>query len=274
MPREARLALLGEPLAARDRIAARRTGSTTTRGQVGCVHESEDRTEVTIDVAVEEGPQALLAEVRFEGATRDETELADAARIETGNPTTRCRWRTPSSASARSTRARLRERAVQPRLEPRDTDLDLVLLTVEGRRQFVGDVVFEGLRRTREATVRRVPSFRRATRLDPRALTVLERRLLDLNVFRRAAATASPDENATITVQLREQGPTRCSTTCARTARRESRDRWMRGRQHRRHRVGAGRARPRGAGHPRGARLAAPAGARQRAAEITIPCSA
>ena len=81
-------ALLGEPLAARDRIAALYRAHHYLAAQVALprVQESEDRGAITIDVAIDEGPQALLAEVRFEGTTRDETELADAARIETGLP--------------------------------------------------------------------------------------------------------------------------------------------------------------------------------------------
>jgi outer membrane protein assembly factor BamA len=202
-------ALLGEPLAARDRIAAAYREHHYLAAKVGLprVHESEDRTEVTIDVAVEEGPQALLAEVRFEGATRDETELADAARIETGNPYDPM----PVEDAVQRIRAFYLERGyasvrVQPRLEPRDTDLDLVLRIVEGRQQFVGDVVFEGLRRTREATVRRVLPFKKGDPPRPARAHGAGEAPVDLNVFRRAAATASPDENATITVQLREQG--------------------------------------------------------------------
>lgn len=203
-------ALLSEPLAARDRMVALYREHHYLSAQVGLprVQEAETRGEITIDVAVEEGPQALLAEVRFEGTTQDETELADAVAIETGNPY--------DSVSVEDAVQRIRafylERGfasvrVQPRLEPRETDLDLVLRMVEGQQQFVGDVVFTGLRRTKEATVRRVLPFKPGDPLDPRKLTLLERRLLDLDVFRRAAATASSDERATITVELREQGP-------------------------------------------------------------------
>jgi outer membrane protein insertion porin family len=203
-------ALLGEPLAARDRIVAlyRENHYLAAKVELPRVRESEDRAQITIDVAIEEGPQALLAEVRFEGTTRDETELAEVARIENGNPYDPV----PVEDAVQRIRAYYLERGfasvrVQPRLEPRETDLDLVLRIVEGPQQFVGDVVFKGLRRTKEATVRRVVPFKRGDPLDPRALTILERRLLDLDIFRRAAATASSDENATITVEVREQGP-------------------------------------------------------------------
>ena len=203
-------ALLGEPLAARDRIAALYREHHYMAAQVALprVQESEDRGAITIDVAIDEGPQALLAEVRFEGTTHDETELADAVRIETGLPFDPV----PVEDAVQRIRAYYLERGfasvrVAPRLEPRETDLDLVLRIVEGQQQFVGDVVFEGLRRTKEATVRRVLPFKKGDPLDPRKVTLLERRLLDLDVFRRAAATTSADEHATITVQVREQGP-------------------------------------------------------------------
>ena len=204
-------ALLGEPLAARDRIAALYRENRYMAATVALprVVESEDRRAITIDVAIEEGPEALLAEVRFEGTTQDETDLADVARIETGLPYDPV----PVEDAVQRIRAYYLERGysgvrVSPRLEPRETtDLDLVLRIVEGQQQFVGDVVFKGLRRTREATVRRVLPFKQGDPLDPRKLTMLERRLLDLDVFRRAAATASSDEHATITVEVREQGP-------------------------------------------------------------------
>jgi outer membrane protein insertion porin family len=203
-------ALLSEPLAARDRMAALYRERHYLDAQVDLprVIESEDRSSIAIDVAVEEGPQALLAEVHFEGATQDETDLADAARIETGNAYD------PLAVedAVQRIRAYYLERGfsgvrVQPRLEPRESDLDLVLRISEGQQQLVGEVVFKGLRRTREATVRRVLPFRPGEPLDPRKLTLLERRLLDLGVFRRAAATASSDAQATITVEVREQGP-------------------------------------------------------------------
>ena len=203
-------ALLGEPLAARERIAALYRAHHYLAAQVALprVQESEDRGAITIDVAIDEGPQALLAEVSFEGTTRDETELADAARIETGLPFDPV----PVEDAVQRIRAYYLERGfasvrVQPRLEPRETDLDLVLRIVEGQQQFVGDVVFRacGARRSRPSGAC-FPS-RRATRWIRAPLTLLERRLLDLDVFRRAAATASADEHATITVQVREQGP-------------------------------------------------------------------
>ncbi len=204
------MALLNEPLQARDRIAAayREAQYLAARVEAPRIRETEDRGAITVEVRIEEGPHAELAEVRFEGVTQDETELGDAARIETGTPY--------DSVAVEDAVQRIRDLylkrgfasvRVQPRLEPRDTDLDLVLHVIEGQQQFVGDVVFEGLRRTREATVRRVIPFKKGDPLDPRALTLLERRLLDLDIFRRAAATASEERDATIRVEVREQGP-------------------------------------------------------------------
>jgi outer membrane protein assembly complex protein YaeT len=203
-------ALVNEPSAARERILTAYRDRHFLAAQVGLpsVREAEDRSFITIEVPIEEGPRAQLAEVRFEGITQDETALGDAAAIETGTPYDPF----PVEDAVQRIRAYYLERGyasvrVQPRLEPRDTDVDLVLRIQEGRQQFVGDVVFEGLRRTKEATVRRVVPFEKGDPLDPRELVMLERRLLDLDVFRRATASASEDEQATIKVRVREDGP-------------------------------------------------------------------
>ena len=204
------MALVNEPLQARDRIAAAYRAEHYLAAQVDLprIRETEDRA-ITIEVRVEEGPHAELAERALRRASRrTRPSCGDTAGIETGRP-----YDSPAVEDAvQRIRAYYLERGfasvrVQPRLEPRDTDLDLVLRVVEGQQQFVGDVVFDGLRRTKESTVRRVIPFKKGDPLDPRALTILERRLLDLDVFRRAAATASSDRDATITVEVREQGP-------------------------------------------------------------------
>ena len=140
--------------------------------------------------------------------TRDETELADAAQLETGNVYDPA----PVEDAIQRIRAYYLERGyanvrVQPRVQQRETDLDLVLKIAEGEPQVVGDIVFTGLRRTKESTVRRVVPFQKGEPLDPRELALFERRLLDLDIFNRAVVTASEGHDAKIEVLLREQGP-------------------------------------------------------------------
>jgi outer membrane protein insertion porin family len=203
-------ALLGDPAAARERMEKlyRDRHYLTARVAAPRVIESEDRASVAVEVRVEEGPQALLGDVSFEGVTRDESELADAAKLETGNPYDPA----PVEAAVQRIRAYYLERGyasvrVQPRLQQREADLDLVLKIAEGEPQVVGEIVFTGLRRTKESTVRRVVPFKKGEPLDPRELALFERRLLDLDVFNRAVVTAGEGHEARIDVTLREQGP-------------------------------------------------------------------
>jgi outer membrane protein insertion porin family len=202
-------AVLSEPGVAREHMEKlyRDRQYLTARVEAPRVQESEDRASVAIEVRVTEGPQALLGDVFFEGVTLDETELADATKLETGHPYDPA----PVEGAIERVRAYYLERGyasvrVLPRVQQRETDLDLVLKVVEGEPQVVGDIVFTGLLRTKESTVRRVVPFEKGKPLDPRKLALFERRLLDLDVFNRAVVTASSDPEARIEVALREQG--------------------------------------------------------------------
>ena len=80
---------------------------------------------------------------------------------------------------------------VNPRLDPRGTDVDLVFEVTEGERVTVAAVVLRGLRHARESLVRTQVQLTPGDPLDPRKVAELERRLLDLGLFTRAAATVS-----------------------------------------------------------------------------------
>jgi outer membrane protein insertion porin family len=203
-------ALLGDPGQARERMEKlyRDRHFLVARVEAPRVIESEDRASVAIEVRVVEGPEALLGDVWFEGVTLDESELATASQLTTGDPYDPA----PVEAAIQRIRAYYLERGyasvrVQPRVQQRETDLDLVLKVAEGEQQVVGEIVFTGLRRTKESTVRRVAPFEKGEPLDPRELALFERRLLDLDVFNRAVVNASGGRDATIEVTLREQGP-------------------------------------------------------------------
>ena len=76
------------------------------------VIESEDRASVAIEVRVEEGPQALLGDVSLRGRDPGRDELADAAKLETGNAVRPGAGRGRDPAHPRVLPgARLRERA-------------------------------------------------------------------------------------------------------------------------------------------------------------------
>jgi outer membrane protein insertion porin family len=158
-----------------------------------------------IRVTVHEGPRARVGAVRFEGATRDAAELARAAGLRSGAPYD------PEAALAATDR--LRERyfrwgygnvRVQAAGVPAGPDVDVVFSIEEGRRAVLGQVVVQGLRRTKEALVRRQLRLRPGAPLDPRRLASLERRLLDMGLFSRVVTSVSGDDPATLTITLEE----------------------------------------------------------------------
>jgi len=160
---------------------------------------------LTIVVPVREGPRARLAAVRVEGATLSEGVLLAAAALPAGGVYHE------GDALAAGDRLRgyyygLGYPAVRAasRLEPRGHDLDLVFQVTEGERVTVAAVVLKGMRRTREGLVRKQVRLRPGDPLDLRKVAELERRLLDLGLFARAAATVSEDNPATVTVTLEE----------------------------------------------------------------------
>lgn len=196
--------LLADPDAARRDIVAAYAEAFYLDAAVDALRiEGDER--VLIAVPVREGERARVAALRFEGTTLNEADLLRVAAIRPGSEYN------PERAVAAVDRLRdhyfgLGYAAVRvsPHLEPKGADLDLVLEVVEGERVTVGAVVLIGLRHAREGLVRRQIQLAPGDPLDPRKVAELERRLLDLGLFNRAAATVSDDNPATVTVTLEE----------------------------------------------------------------------
>ncbi len=173
------------------------------------VVESEDRSRVRITVPVHEGPPAKVVAVRFEGTSQPQEGLRNVARLDTGLTYD------PQKASEAVQRVRehffklgFPDVRVTPEVTPHGPDVDVTYRIVEGDPVTVGDVVVNGLGRTRLSLVRREVDdvLKRGAPLDPRQLPVVERRLLNLGVFSRVVVSAAGDP-ATITVDVEEQGP-------------------------------------------------------------------
>jgi outer membrane protein assembly factor BamA len=157
---------------------------------------------------VDEGPQARIAAVRFEGESRNEEELRAVAALKTGVPVD------PDQVTLAANRVRddylklgYAHLRLRPELVPSGSDLDAVFHVAEGDPSTVGGVEITGLHRTRESLVRRQVDLKPGDPLDPRKLTAIEKRLLDLGIFSRAVVTATEDEPATIQVEVEERGP-------------------------------------------------------------------
>jgi translocation and assembly module TamA len=176
--------------------------------EVGPVQVAEQDTQVRVVVPIKEGPQAIVSQVRFEGITRPEEELRALARIEPG---------LPYDADAVSVAVqRIRDSylslghpaiRVIPDLAPSGTDLVLTFKVVEGPAVVVGPVTITGLKHTREGLVRGQIDLKAGEPLDPRKLSHLERRLLDLGVFSRAVVVAESGNPAPIKIELEEAAP-------------------------------------------------------------------
>jgi outer membrane protein assembly factor BamA len=177
--------------------------------KVGPTKVAEDVGIVRIEVPIDEGPEAKVASIRFDGATLPQDELQKVAALSTGGPYD------PNAVDQAVLRLRDRYLAlghaavrVNPRVEPSGADLVVVFDVHEGTAQTVGPIQIRGLKRTRESLVRaQLTELKAGDPLDPRKLANAERRLRDLGIFRRAVVTASQDPVAAITVELEEAAP-------------------------------------------------------------------
>jgi outer membrane protein insertion porin family len=172
------------------------------------VQQSPDRSSVTVEVPVDEGPQARIAALRFDGVTRDRDELWSVAALKTGVPVD------PEQVTLAANRVRddylklgYAQMRLRPELVPAGSNLDVVFHVTEGEPSTVGGVEVTGLYRTRESLVRRQVNLKPGDPLDPRKLIAIEKKLLDLGIFSRAVVTATDEEPATIQVQVEERGP-------------------------------------------------------------------
>ena len=212
-----RAALIQEPEEARRRIEDEYRALYYLEAKVGLPRRFENETgeELSVEVPVSEGRQAVITAVEFPGASLDAAQLSSLAKVPLGEP-----YDFDASLDAvqrvrdhylRAGYARVR---VHPRPVPRGSDLILELEVHEGPRSTVGPTLITGLHRTRESLVRGRMQLEPGDPLDPRQLSVLERRLLDLDVFSRVVVTADEAERTEgtagtvpIKVELEEEGP-------------------------------------------------------------------
>jgi outer membrane protein insertion porin family len=160
---------------------------------------------VSIVVEVEEGVRARLAALRFDGATLPETELREAAGVETGAPFSEdAVRRAVDGVRAFYFSHGYSDVRVRPELVPEGSDLVLLLRLREGERRTIEKIVLDGNDRTRDSLVRRVLQLEPGDPVDPRRLTDAERRLMNLGVFSRAAIVSEPEAPSTLRVKLLE----------------------------------------------------------------------
>ena len=175
---------------------------------VGPTQVAERDGQVHVVVPIKEGPRAVVAQVRFEGVTRPEEELRKLAAIEPGRPYD------PNAVTLavqrlRDLYLRLGHPAVRvvPGLNPAGADLALTFKVSEGEAVVIGPITITGLHRTRQGLVRSQIDIKAGEPLDPRKLSNLERRLLDLGIFSRAVVLADQGNPAPIKIDVEEAAP-------------------------------------------------------------------
>jgi outer membrane protein assembly factor BamA/autotransporter translocation and assembly factor TamB len=180
--------------------------------EVGPTAAAESDGQVRIVVPVQEGPQAVVTSIRFEGATLPEEELAPLLQIQPGDPYDR--------VAVNNAVQRVRDHYLKlgypsarviPRLATEGQNLGVVLRVVEGDQVVAGEVTITGLHQTRTSLVRAQVNIQPGEPLDPRKMAELERRLLDLGIFSRAVVTAPSESPAPINIELEEEPPYKLS---------------------------------------------------------------
>lgn len=176
--------------------------------RVGPVQTADSDGLVRIVVPVDEGPAARVASIAYPGSTL----LRETLDVLTGIPIGSAYDPLVVSEAVLRLRDQYLRKGfpairVLPRVEPAGTDLALRFHVTEGPRLLVGDVEIVGLRRTRRSLVERQVDLPRGEPLDPRKLATMERRLLDLGIFRRVSITHGPASPATVRIELEEDAP-------------------------------------------------------------------
>lgn len=197
--------LLSAPARAADGLRALYQQRHFLKAQVDAPQFTERESELVISTAIHEGPRASIATVAFQGTSVPAEELTKALALPLGSP--------PEEGSVEAAVQRVRELyltrgyaavRVVPRLRAQDTDYSLVLEVQEGDQLVVGSAEFVGLHRTRASLVRSRVDLKPGEPLDPRKLSELERKLLDLGVFSSVYTSIGAGSPAAITVTVEE----------------------------------------------------------------------
>ena len=176
--------------------------------KVGPVQTADEPGLVRVSVAIDEGPAAKVAEIEYRGSTLERTTLDILSGIKEGT--------TYDPMAASRALLSIREQylrkgfpavRVVTSLEPMGADLRLVYNITEGPRILIGSVEIVGLKRTRRSLVEKEIDLPAGEPLDPRKLAALERRLLELGIFRRVIVSAGSESPATVRVELEEDAP-------------------------------------------------------------------
>jgi outer membrane protein assembly factor BamA len=195
--------LLTEPARARRRIEERYGEEYFLEAKVGPPRVEKAADRVTVHVTLQEGRQAHIARLTFQGSSLHEDELTQLTSGLVGT--------TPDELRISAALQRIRERyftlgypyiRVLSRLVPADGDLEMRVEVQEGPQVHIREILIEGKARVPESILRAALPFRVGDPLDPRKLVAAETRLARYKVS-RSRVTSDEKDAGRIVVTLR-----------------------------------------------------------------------
>ncbi len=198
--------LISDPGEARTDIRKEYAEHHYLEAQVEAPKVTESGGVIDIEVKVQEGQQATVAVVIFEGASRPESELLALSKLRAGVPYDEVE----ALASVDAIRNDYYRKGwaaarVYATHEDRAEGIVFTYHVTEGKRLTIGRIEIVGLNRVNESFVRSNIKLRAGEPLDPIKVGEMERRLLQLTVFSRVSSTHTDDDPATITVDVQER---------------------------------------------------------------------
>ena len=174
--------------------------------RLGPVQVEETSGHARITVPVVEGDPPRISAITFEGVSLPEEGLLKASGLAVGS----AYEETSVTAALEKLRTFYYARGyAQTGVNVENTlhgaDVEVRIRVREGSPSVVGTVEIVGLRRMRESVVRRHVRIRPGDPVDPRLLSDVESRLLELGAFSSVLVTASPESPATIKVEIVEK---------------------------------------------------------------------
>ncbi len=199
-------ALLSTPEDARTAMRAAYEAIHYPRAEVAAPRVEEADGRVSIEVPINEGRQALITKVVFEGAARPEAELLSLSELRTGMPYDEV----PALGSVDAIRNDYYHRgyaSARVFALHEDTPEGIVLTyqVNEGQRLTVGSIEIAGLNRVRESFVRSNIAIETGDPVNPARLSETERRLLALTVFSRVNSRFTDEDPSVITIEVQER---------------------------------------------------------------------
>jgi outer membrane protein insertion porin family len=191
-----------------------------THGWVGAkvdksITEGSKPNRLVVDVAVSEGPRAIVRSRKIEGNEHtSDAELAPKLRLKEGEPYNPAAVREDLADLQTTLRDRGWSDAIvraEPKLSDDRQSVDLVYHVEEGMRSFFGRTIIRGNARTETASVRRLVTFQQGRPFSETELLNTQRNLSRIGVFRRVEVRPQPADPETaarnVDIELQEGRP-------------------------------------------------------------------